>query len=92
MFDVSHAGGAPGKGALQGSLYAPADAQLGQWRRFLLTRSAQDAALFLRKWLREALRRAGGQARMRFKAGARARLCCPPQRGHAELGTSILKI
>lgn len=55
--------------ALQGSLYAPADAQLGQWWRFLLTRGAKDAALFLRKWLREGVRKAGLQPRMRFKAG-----------------------
>ncbi len=56
--------------ALQGSLYAPSDAQMGQWREFLVTRQGKDAALFLRKWLREALRKAGIQTMMRFKAGA----------------------
>ncbi|EIE22710.1 hypothetical protein COCSUDRAFT_42345 [Coccomyxa subellipsoidea C-169] len=56
--------------ALQGSLYAPSDAQMGQWREFLVTRQGKDAALFLRKWLREALRKAGIQTMMRFKAGS----------------------
>lgn len=57
-------------GALQGSLYGPSDAQMGQWREFLATRKSKDAALFLRKWMREALRKAGIQTKMRFKAGA----------------------
>lgn len=55
--------------ALQGSLYGPSDAQMGQWREFLATRKGKDAALFLRKWMREALRKAGIQTKMRFKAG-----------------------
>ncbi|CAL8470707.1 g10249 [Coccomyxa elongata] len=57
-------------GALQGSLYGPSDAQMGQWREFLATRKGKDAALFLRKWMREALRKAGIQTKMRFKAGS----------------------
>ncbi|BDA45712.1 probable Sec1 family domain-containing protein 2 [Coccomyxa sp. Obi] len=56
--------------ALQGSLYGPSDAQMGQWREFLATRKGKDAALFLRKWMREALRKAGIQTKMRFKAGS----------------------
>lgn len=41
-----------------------------QWWEFLVTRRGKDAALFLRKWLREALRKAGISTKMRFKAGA----------------------
>ncbi len=40
-----------------------------QWHEFLLSRSGNDAALFLRKWLREALREAGIASKMRFKIG-----------------------
>jgi hypothetical protein len=54
---------------LHGSLYVPADAQMMQWREFLLSRTGKDAALFLRKWLREALRKAGISTKMRFKTG-----------------------
>lgn len=43
---------------------------MAQWREFLLSRSGNDAALFLRKWLREALRKAGISTKMRFKTGA----------------------
>ena len=42
---------------LPGSLCAPRDPQLQQWLAFLLGRCGKDAPLFLRKWLREALRK-----------------------------------
>lgn len=69
--------------ALQGSLYGPSDAQMGQWREFLATRKGKDAALFLRKWMREALRKAGIQTKMRFKAGSRTYIDPDPLHSYA---------
>ncbi|KAK9829698.1 hypothetical protein WJX72_007414 [[Myrmecia] bisecta] len=47
-----------------------ADRQSRQWMEFLISRQGKDAALFLRKWLREGVRKEGMQTKMRFKTGA----------------------
>ena len=54
-----------------GSLHRPEDPQMGQRLALLMGRSSRDARLYLRKWLREALRQAGIQPKIRSKAGLR---------------------
>ncbi len=56
---------------LPGSLFHPADAQTTSHLGFLLTRPGKDAAMFVRKWLREAARKEGiPPAALRSKPGA----------------------
>ena len=54
-----------------GSLHRPDDPQMGERLALLMGRSSRDACLYLRKWLREALRQAGIQPKIRSKAGVR---------------------
>lgn len=49
-------------GFLASSIFHPTDPHASANLSFLLSRSGQDAALFLRKWLREAARKEGIQA------------------------------
>lgn len=56
-------------GAVQGSLQSPEDRRMGEHLAFLAGRSSRDARLYLRKWLREALRLAGIQPKTRSIAG-----------------------
>lgn len=46
--------------------------QAAAWREVLLARGGRDAALLLRKWGREALRKENIRPGLRFKAGAAA--------------------
>lgn len=56
---------------LPGSLFHPSDAQTTSHLGFLLTRPGKDAAMFVRKWLREAARKEGmPAAALRSKLGA----------------------
>ena len=43
---------------------------MGEHLAFLMGRSSKDARMYLRKWLREALRQAGIQPKPRGKAGS----------------------
>ena len=52
-----------------GSLHRPEDPQMGERLALLMGGSSRDARLYLRKWLREALRQAGIQPKLRSKAG-----------------------
>ena len=58
--------------AVWGSLHRPEDPQMGERLALLMGRSSRDARLYLRKWLREALRQAGIQPKIRSKAGMRS--------------------
>ena len=59
---------------LSGSPFLASDPQAAQWRLFLAQRRPRDAALSVRKWLREAARAEGAAPGMRFKAGPHALL------------------
>ena len=54
---------------VQGSLHCPEDFQMGERLAMLMGRCSRDARMYLRKWLREALRQAGIQPKIRIKAG-----------------------
>ena len=57
--------------SVQGSLHRPEDPKMGERLALIMGRSSRDAQLYLRKWLREALRQAGIQPKVRSKAGMR---------------------
>jgi hypothetical protein len=62
-------GSAAGVPPPRGCLLHPSDERAVQWLTFLMRRGGKDAALFLRKWLREALRKEGMRTKGRSKAG-----------------------
>ena len=81
-------------GMVQGSLCCPEDPKMGERLAFLMGRSSRDTRMYLRKWLREALRQAGIQPKARSKAGASPP--CPWTRlrhalGPPELGRMLLR-
>ena len=55
---------------LSASLLHPSDLTSTSHLAFLLTRNGRDAIMFIRKWLREAVRREGVQAQGRSKLGS----------------------
>ena len=57
-------------GMVQGTLLSPEDPKMSEHLAFLMGRSSKDARMYLRKWLREALRHAGIQPKTRSKVGA----------------------
>ena len=59
-------------GLLASSIFHPTDPHAPANLSFLLSRSGQDAALFLRKWLREAARKEGIQAQQLKRPQKRA--------------------
>ena len=63
-------------GMVQGSLQCPEDPKMGEHLAFLMGRSSRDARMYLRKWLREALRQAGIQPKTRSKAGRLPSFAC----------------
>eukprot|EP00887_Chlorella_sp_A99_P001780 scaffold19.g1780.t1 len=57
---------------LPGGLCAAGDPRMAQWLAFLMSRRGKDGPLFVRKWLREVLRKEGvpPKPHHRFKAGS----------------------
>ncbi|CAL5220366.1 g2367 [Coccomyxa viridis] len=66
----SHATASASAGMVQGTLLSPEDPKMSEHLAFLMGRSSKDARMYLRKWLREALRHAGIQPKTRSKVGA----------------------